>query len=190
MSSYESCALTLHTRQTNRLFRNEVFLQEPIPYEFPEITGIETATDLIGIKGDGVRVLEVPQFWAEQLEAFMANHTFVGKDNRQRFPTVNCFEFASFMTTGLIERFPPDSAVEEGNHIDVPGLGDHIVLGKAWSEDEYEAMHSAISLGEAAPGECIQVTAEAGVLALDFTLNLQRFYATAFKSPDIQWYKA
>ncbi|MDB5182377.1 MAG: hypothetical protein JWO47_161 [Candidatus Saccharibacteria bacterium] len=150
-------------------------------YVFDHVVGLETglARARSGRTGHGQTPLRFPRLWAERLETFFNEDLRPAKGPHTHvFAGTNCHGFANYMTTGIkynanFPKFKPAPELAVGD--DTPA-GTHIgLIGK-----RHGLMHSAILLGEQAPGKCIEVTGPEGVLAIDSLAAILEDYQKDF----------
>ncbi len=176
---FDERRLTLQTSPSNLVFGSPIRADNMRNRKtFDHIIGIGKSYDLLGRTGHTQRELIVPEDWADSLKIFFKHmvkqapaprsHNVVG---------TNCHGFTSLMTHGRVHEHPPEQDRHEQRPIEEnTPFGTLITLEGI----DFGTMHSAIYLGEQAPGECIQVTVDQGVLAIDSLDNITNSYISLF----------
>jgi hypothetical protein len=187
MSLPDEVSLAFHVSETCEIFSERAERERQSPHPFQQVVGIETNGDSIGQAGEGVREFSVPGLWAARLVAFARAFVYEPDCGSPLPPPIsNCHGLATFMTTGLMNRERPPQVMQYTGKALQPAFGEHIMLGYAIGEDKESkahGRHSALGLGEQAPGECLQMTADDGVLAIDSLAAIQTFYENDGHAP-------
>lgn len=176
--------LSLFTVPSSEIYRPEADKSLVTPHEFDKIVGIGMAEQIAGTCEGVRRTLEVPLLWGEKLLHFAKMHVLPAEPAPQEDTILipNCHRFATFMITGQMINVRPEVWMKIPLSKN-PEFGQPIVLGD-WNYDRGNyARHSAIGLGEQAPGRCIQLTGLQGVLAIDDVSAVEAFYAGPILSP-------